>query len=264
MVCQGSDSISLHLASRTGDSGLAEAGLRAAEIVAERLAAPDDAPLVSGSEGFYAGLMRGHAGQAMLLLRAFDTAGDTRFLDCAAEALRRDLRRCVVRDKGAMHVDEGWRTLPYLDVGSVGIGLALDAYLAARPDDDPEFVQAAAETIPVAATSPLYALPGLFSGRAGMVLYLAGRIAARRHRDPLLAAQVRNLSWHTLPYGGGTAFPGGVLMRLSMDLATGTAGILLALGAALHDEPVHAPLLVPKTPVPTGAGTAKQEGDGDD
>ena len=255
----------LHLASRTGDSGLAEAGLRAAEIVAERLSAPDDAPSVSGREGFHAGLMRGHAGQAMLLLRAFEAAGDTRFLDCAAEALRRDLRRCVVRDKGAMHVDEGWRTLPYLDVGSIGIGLALDAYLAVRPDDDPQFAQAASQTIPVAATSPLYALPGLFSGRAGMILYLAGRTPGpERHRDPLLAAQVRNLSWHTLPYGGGTAFPGGVLMRLSMDLATGTAGILLALGAALHDEPVHAPLLAPKTPVPTGAGTVKQEGDGND
>jgi hypothetical protein len=28
-----------------------------------------------------------------------------------------------------------------------------------------------------------------------------------------------------------------------MDLATGSAGVLLALGAALHDEPVHLPLL---------------------
>jgi hypothetical protein len=30
-----------------------------------------------------------------------------------------------------------------------------------------------------------------------------------------------------------------------MDVATGAAGVLLALGAALHDEPVHAPLLAP-------------------
>jgi len=28
-----------------------------------------------------------------------------------------------------------------------------------------------------------------------------------------------------------------------MDLGTGTAGVLLALGAALHDEPVHLPFL---------------------
>ena len=243
----------LHLGERTGESGLTDAGLLAAEIVAARLTEPDSAPAVSGREGFHAGLTRGHAGQAMLLLRAFDAVGDESFLDSAAEALRRDLRRCVVRDKGAMHVDEGWRTLPYLDVGSIGIGLALDAYLAVRPDEaDPQFREAT-QTIAVAAHSPLYALPGLFSGRAGIILYLAGR-TPERHRDPLLARQVRNLAWHTLPYGGGTAVPGGALMRLSMDLATGNAGVLLALGAALHDEPVHAPLLVPKTPVPTGAG----------
>ena len=41
------------------------------------------------------------------------------------------------------------------------------------------------------------------------------------------------------------------LLRLSMDLATGTAGVLLlALGAALHDEPVGLPFLAP----PAGAG----------
>ncbi|NUR61581.1 MAG: lanthionine synthetase C family protein, partial [Catenulispora sp.] len=248
----------LHLAGRTGDGELRAAGLRAAEIVAERLQDPDTAPAVSGRDGFHAGLLRGHSGQALLLVRAFDTVGDPAFLDAAAEALRRDLRRCVLRDKGALHVDEGWRTLPYLDVGSIGIGLALDAYLAARPDDpDPQF-RDAVPAIGVAARSPLYALPGLFSGRAGIVLYLAGRTPDRRH-DPLLARQVRNLGWHALPYGGGTAFPGGGLMRLSMDLATGTAGVLLALGAALHDEPVRAPLLVPPTPVPTGAGTAETE-----
>jgi hypothetical protein len=51
-----------------------------------------------------------------------------------------------------------------------------------------------------------------------------------------------------------------------MDLATGTAGILLALGSVLHDQPVHLPLLTPtrrpttasapQTPAPKGAGFA--------
>ena len=48
------------------------------------------------------------------------------------------------------------------------------------------------------------------------------------------------------------------LLRLSMDLATGTAGVLLALGAVLHDHRLHLPLLAPvrtpQTPSPTGAG----------
>ena len=48
-----------------------------------------------------------------------------------------------------------------------------------------------------------------------------------------------------MTYEGHLAFPGEQLLRLSMDLATGTAGVLLALGAALHDEPVHLPFLAP-------------------
>jgi hypothetical protein len=59
------------------------------------------------------------------------------------------------------------------------------------------------------------------------------------HLDGAIADHVHRLAWHALPYEGHLAFPGHRLLRLSMDLATGTAGVLLALGAALHDEPVH-------------------------
>jgi hypothetical protein len=108
----------------------------------------------------------------------------------------------------------------------------------------------------------MYILPGLFTGRAGILAYLAGRSPDPKS-DPLVLKQIRGLSWHAVPYGDGVAFPGTALLRLSMDLATGNAGILLALGAALHDQPVHVPLLNPiqrieapdpQAPTPTGVG----------
>ncbi|MBA3293838.1 MAG: hypothetical protein H0T40_08920 [Geodermatophilaceae bacterium] len=125
----------------------------------------------------------------------------------------------------------------------MGIGLVLDRYLALR--DDEQFA-AASRGIDVAAQSQFYIEPGLFSGRAGMILYLS-----RKHRpgtagaDPVVAGHVRRLEWHAVDYEGRLAFPGEQLLRLSMDLATGSAGVLLALGAALHDEPVHLPFLGP-------------------
>jgi hypothetical protein len=188
--------------------------------------------------------MRGSSGAALLLMNAYDATGDRAYLDRAAVALRQDLRRCVTRTDGVLEVNEGWRTMPYLDVGSVGVGIALDEYLRRR--DDPEF-RIASEGVLRSAQSTLYILPGLFPGRAGILYYLASR-TANPHRDPLVAKQIRGLTWHALPYGGGLAFPGVSLLRLSMDLSTGTAGILLALGTALHDEPVAAPLLAPAKP----------------
>ncbi len=240
----------LHFADRTGEPALRTAAHRAAELVAERLGDVDSVAATSGREHPYAGLMRGSSGPALLLIRAYDDTGDTSFLDRAAVALRQDLRRTVVRSSGVREVDEGWRTMPYLDVGSIGIGLVLDEYLARRHDD--QFAEASLG-IELAAQSRMYILPGLFSGRAGILLYLAGR-SADPANDPLVTRQVRGLAWHALPYGGGLAFPGTALRRLSMDLATGTAGVLLALGAALHDAPVHAPLLAPQTPALAGAG----------
>jgi hypothetical protein len=124
--------------------------------------------------------------------------------------------------------------MPYLAEGSVGIGLVLDHYLRHRPDD--QFRDASA-AISRAARSPMYVQPGLFAGRAGIVAYLATR------GGPDLDAQVRRLAWHALPYGGGLAFPGEQLLRLSMDLATGTAGVLLALAMTRRERLVSLPLL---------------------
>src|SRR5260370_42239540 len=84
-----------------------------------------------------------------------------------------------------------------------------------------------------------------------------------RQRDPRTAMHVRDMAWHALSYGGGLAFPGENLLRMSMDLGTGTAGVLLALGAARHDDPVHLPFLAaPELPARPLAGTATTQARG--
>src|SRR5439155_15797893 len=129
--------------------------------------AGDPDPLVSGPGRRAGGLMHGRAGQALLLMRAYDDTGDAAFLDAAADALRRDLRRCVLRPSGTLDLNEGWRSMPYLGTGSAGIGLALDEYLGYRHDD--QFADAL-PGIELTCQSTMYILPGLFIGRAGILL----------------------------------------------------------------------------------------------
>ncbi|MDN3242757.1 class III lanthionine synthetase LanKC [Glycomyces tritici] len=241
----------LHLGAARGEPDLTETGLACAGLVADRLEAETAGGPRSGGREPWAGLMRGGAGRAMLLMGAFDTTGDTAYLDTAAAALRADLGRSVVRSNGSREIDEGWRTMPYLEAGSVGLGLALDAYLTRRPDA--AFAEAS-EQLALAARSPMYILPGLFTGRAGILLYLAGR-TEHPAADPAVRDQARALAWHALPYADGMAFPGTGLLRLSMDLATGSAGVLLALAAALEAGPeARLPLIgsstAPQTPAP--------------
>ena len=239
-----------HLAGTSGETDLRERALEAAGIVAGRLAAePQDGP------GRRAGLMRGATGAALLFLRLYERTGNPALLHHAARALALDLDSCVTTAIGALEVDERWRTLPYVGDGSAGIGLVLDDFLglAARgggldPRTAEPFEQARVGILR-AATQRLYAQPSLFSGRAGMILHLA-RTTAPDVPAGALAAQIDALGWYGMAYEGELAFPGNQMMRLSMDLGTGTAGCLLALGAALGDTRARLPFL----PAPLSVG----------
>jgi tRNA A-37 threonylcarbamoyl transferase component Bud32 len=230
-----------HFAQRNDDAALWNTVWEIADLVAEQLGDADSVAQTSGGDEPYAGLLRGSSGAALMFLRLHEQRADSGLLDLAATAIRQDLRRCVPTPDGALHVDEVGRTLPYISDGSIGIGFVVDDYLAQREDE--QFAQAAPQ-LRRAAQSGFYVLPGLFTGRAGMILYLSrGLSPAGGGEDPVVAAHVRRLNWHAVSYRGHIAFPGDQLLRLSMDLASGTAGVLLALGAALHDEPTHLPFL---------------------
>lgn len=214
------------LARTTGETELRDRAAEAADVLVRRLAQP----LADTPTRRRAGLLRGWAGPALFLLRQYERTGEPLLLRAADVALRRDLECCVTHPGGSLEVDEGWRTLPYLGEGSAGIGMVLDDYLAQGVDTEGELERARAGIL-TAATSRFYVQPGLFQGRAGMILHLA-RTDTPGATSQRLAEQIDGLGWFAMDYQGQLAFPGHQMMRLSMDLGTGTAGCLLALGAA--------------------------------
>ncbi|HET9172890.1 MAG TPA: class III lanthionine synthetase LanKC [Actinospica sp.] len=234
----------LHFAAVTGDRGMRGAAIEAGRIAAELLAqqdaaragTPTGAARVSGPAG-RAGLLRGASGPALLFLRLFERTGDREWLARARSALRMDLACCVVSARdGSMRVNEGWRAVPYLAGGGAGIALVLRRYLAYAED---ERFRTALEGFRRASSAGFSANAGLFNGRAGLALALAD--------DPQAAGealgQVRRLAWHAVGHRGRLAFPGDRLHRLSADLATGSAGVLLGIGAVLGGAGAHLPFL---------------------
>ncbi|HZX01885.1 class III lanthionine synthetase LanKC, partial [Kribbella sp.] len=232
----GLSGIGLNLLHFAGEPGLRAAATGVIDRVADRLGRVDDVPETSGEAHPRAGLMHGSSGPALLFLHAYERTGDTGLLDLAETALRQDLRRCVRDEAGTLQVNQGWRTLPYLEEGSAGIALVLDRYLRHRPSAELAVDLAALRRVN---DCGYFVQPGLFMGRAGL-------IAAAAMQGLPVDGLVRGLGWHALPYAGGLAFPGNQLLRLSMDLATGSAGVLLALGAALHEQPVALPFFGPR------------------
>ncbi|MFH7598675.1 class III lanthionine synthetase LanKC [Streptomyces racemochromogenes] len=238
------------LGAATGDRALHTAALRCAGL------ARAAAPALTRT-----GLLHGHSGIALLHLRLYERTGDRELLRRAGEFLQRDLDHCVTSAFGTLQVDEGWRTMPYLGAGSVGIGMVLDDWAQLAADD--RFDRARAQIVQ-AAQATFYAQPGLFRGAAGMILHLSRTTTpgpGTRAED--IARQIEALARHALPYQGHLAFPGEQMMRLSMDLSTGTAGALLALGSAATGGRAHLPFLPPPrtaaAPEPVPPGTVTQQ-----
>ncbi|MFC1440088.1 class III lanthionine synthetase LanKC [Streptacidiphilus sp. N1-10] len=210
-LARGQAGVALNLARlalRTGDGGL----LAEAEQAADRLEAllgegPGPRLLLPAA----AGLLHGLSGSALLQLRLYRITGEQRRLTAARAALAWELEHCA-----------GPR-LPYLDGGG-GVALVAREYLEHR--DDPE-LSAFLATVRGCCADDVPLEPGLFGGRAGQIAVLA-RLGGTDAEDQVLTS-VRRLAWHAVPDQQGLFFPGAGLRRLSADLATGAAGILLAL-----------------------------------
>jgi tRNA A-37 threonylcarbamoyl transferase component Bud32 len=249
---------------QVGEPRLTDAAMRAAETVAAPyVAAGHDAAgqrAAARSPGAV-GLLRGASGKALLFIRLYERTGEVAYLDAAEGAIAVDLERCVTDGNGALQVDDGWRTLPYLAGGSAGIGMVIDQFTAHRRNA--AFADAA-RAIRLAANSGFYAQAGLFNGRAGLIAYLAGaRDGNGQAAGRGAGAHVDRLAWHGVRYAGGLAFPGDMLFRLSMDLGTGTAGVLLGTAAALAPCGAALPFFARPTSLPvrvSGSSPAALQG----
>ncbi|MEW1828068.1 class III lanthionine synthetase LanKC [Streptomyces sp. NPDC088196] len=175
------------------------------------------------------GLMYGWSGPALLFARCARVSGDERWATVARQALACDLAHGDRLANGALMMRTQGLLLPYLAHGSGGVALAALALPPAR--DSAEGEDETATAAARAGAAPLVAQAGLFHGRAGLAYVLAH--VADRHPEWRAVAeeQGRLLSLHLADHGDGLVAHGDQVVRLSTDLATGSAGVLLALDA---------------------------------
>ncbi|MET9231224.1 class III lanthionine synthetase LanKC [Lentzea sp. NPDC003310] len=222
----------LHFADARQDSGFTAQAEELAERLARQLA-DDPGPGPKAR----AGLLHGWSGPALFFLRLFEHTGDERWLDHAERALERDLAETMVALDGSLQVRDGtFRSLPYVGIGGAGIALVLTEFAKAAPE------RPCAARLPEllgGCTGEFVIQPAFTLGRAGLLATLAH--ATRHTPDERLERSVRQhlkaLGWHAVRYGGGLAFPGVQLRRLSMDLNTGGAGVLLAIASTVDGRP---------------------------
>jgi tRNA A-37 threonylcarbamoyl transferase component Bud32 len=222
----------LALHARTGDDTLLAHAVR----LGEELSTMPPERLVGDAQP--TGLLHGRSGVALFLHQLWRACDDKRFLRYGAGLLHAELDRAV-SDRGVLlfHDDDlTGRLMPYLAIGSAGVALALTRYAGAGGD---ERLAAALGPVLAAADQPVTGEAGLYQGLAGLAFVHAEHATATGGADPAPAGDravrlAAGLALYAVPGPDGrTRFLGSGGQRFSSDLATGAAGVLLAVDRIL-------------------------------
>jgi serine/threonine protein kinase len=186
------------------------------------------------------GLARGRAGIALFLHYLWRVTDEEGYLRQGTTLLYDELGRAVEVPGGGwgFRDDVADRIMPYLAVGSAGVGHVLTRYVAAGGAGDERLVDATSRVF-TCADQPLTVEPGLCQGLAGLSYAFADHAdhAGRddpgcRRRSVLLATSL--FAYAAPAPGGRRRFLGAASLRFSAELFSGAAGILLALDRILR------------------------------
>ena len=196
------------------------------------------------------GLVGGRTGVALALYGLYRRTGDCQLFTRGMRLLAEELAYAQPLPVDGLgfktsHIDR--RVYPYLFAGSAGYAAVLSRYLAHRPDAE---FDAAADTDLGAAdvlerclracTAGFTVFPGLFPGLAGLAVTLAdaGKRLGRPELIDAALTSARGLFRYAIPRADGVGWLGEPGQRLSADLWSGSAGILLALRYLTDSAPV--------------------------
>ncbi|MFI1127101.1 hypothetical protein ACH4VS_39105 [Streptomyces hygroscopicus] len=157
------------------------------------------------------------------------STGDLEWAQAAEQAVRCDLRHARELD-GMLQMHSSNRLLPYLAEGSGGVALAALALPEAQAAniDAPGVLLGALR----AGAVQVVIQGGLFNGRSGLAYLLSHAVVRLPDWREELDTHLRALALHLAPFEDTQVLHGDQLVRLSTDLATGSAGAIIALKAA--------------------------------
>jgi len=189
------------------------------------------------------GYLYGSAGVATFLLELSRRTGEVRFGMLARRALQFDLSRGRVRANGGLGFGPTATAVPfepYYVRGGAGVGMALARAVALT--GDPALLEALRSTV-VGIGMGFSVNPGLLVGMSGIAEFLldsrdvATDPETTDRIDTTVADLVGEIVALRFDHADGVAYPGDALVRLSCDIAGGSAGVGLVLKRLVDGGP---------------------------
>ncbi|MEU6735629.1 lipopolysaccharide kinase InaA family protein [Streptomyces physcomitrii] len=216
----------------SGISGLGAHLLATGDLAgADRLAARLRAALPAEREQIAAGLLDGAAGLAVFARRAATALDDPAYARLAVELLDMEVTRFGF-GPGATPVAAALPAFGTgLGSGALGLGLALHDEVRLSGED--RFAEPLSR-ITALAQHTTAAHNGLLNGRLGLVQFLLAAAPGTPASQQAVARALEEAAWYTAPLGPHRIALGDEALKLSLDLGTGLAGLVLTARSAAH------------------------------
>ena len=211
----------------TGDQDLLAEATVLGDVLVSRAVQQDVGIAWPDDEGkIHHGFAHGTSGIAYALLRLHLAGGEARFLEAARAGMDFEISSAIEREEGPVWGNHVGSKLisPYWSQGAAGVGTAAIRFATLLGDDTyMDFARRVADS----AHYQITAWPGLFDGVAGLGELMVDLFQATG--DEVYRQRALEMAESALCYRSekeeGLAFPGRYLLRLSTDLAHGSAGI---------------------------------------
>lgn len=173
------------------------------------------------------GLISGWSGVSLFYTVLFNITKNQKWLNLSKKALDKDLELGIFDEEKAYHIDDGHRLFPYLAGGSAGLIIALLEYnITTREKNLDKELMGFAK---IAESKSFYNC-GLYRGTTGILATSSLIDDYQNNQDITLTQKTLNiLALHLLENEKYIYVPGDSCYRLSGDVFSGSAGLLLVL-----------------------------------
>lgn len=181
-----------------------------------------------------AGLLYGHASLGWLFAELYRYTEEKIYVKGLNTSIDNELKGYFTDETGMMQYSQGFRILPYLSMGSVGLGILISS----NSDIVDSHYLEILESLYKAVKTNFCISPGLFNGYAGLKLgqFVMNKNLQKDSTQETIKSAYLGISQHLIKLGNGSCVAGDSGMRLTTDIASGFAGVVLAIESIATDD----------------------------